>query len=262
MPRGMPRKTSNILFEFHRICQELQDISTRTYRSHIDLNKSNNINVKFLLGDYDEKTWGQNLGRNERLRKRDGEVQEIFAAFRMVAVELINRVQNYRSEDGKIRIFADLPVVEAEKFIEELGIEIKTLITMINDALINVIISYNYSVPYIYSDGIYYSIKTKNFSDEVKKRRDVKDVTDETINPTVVNSVIIPSVTDTTVTDTTVTDTTVTAPTIPVIANTEDVQSTRQLIKRKKPVVATMNDNTDDTDDVALQAAIVASLSM
>jgi hypothetical protein len=171
MPKGLSNKVSNIFFEFHRICQELQDISTRSYRSHIDLDTTNKINVKFLLGDYDEKHWGQNLGKNERKRKLDGEIQEIFAAYRMVAVELINRVQNYRSEDGKIRTFTDLPLKEAEKFLEELAVEINALIKMINDALRNVSISYCRAVPYIALDGAYYSIKTKNFSDEVKKKR-------------------------------------------------------------------------------------------
>ena len=175
MPRGLPSSISNKFFEFHRICQELQDISERTYRSHIDQNAITDINVKFLLGDFDEVRWGQQLGKNERKRKRDNEVQEIFAAFRMVAVELLNRVQNYRSEDDKINNFTLLPVPEAQKFVEALNVEIGALITMINDALRNVSISYSYSVPYIAIDGKYYAIKTKNFSDEVKKKRGVKD---------------------------------------------------------------------------------------
>jgi hypothetical protein len=177
MPKGLPGSVSNKFFEFHRICQELQDISERTYRSHIDQNAITDINVKFLLGDFDEVRWGQQLGKNERKRKRDNEVQEIFAAFRMVAVELLNRVQNYRSEDGKITNFTMLPVPEAQKFLEALDVEIGALITMINDALRNVSISYSYSVPYIAVDGKFYSIKTKNFSDEVKKKRGVKEET-------------------------------------------------------------------------------------
>jgi hypothetical protein len=174
MPKGMTTATANKFFEFHRICQELQDISGRTYRSHIDQTTTSTINVKFLLSDFDEKHWGQLLGKNERKRKRDREVQEIFAAFRMVAVELINRVQNYRSEDGKIRSFTDLPIKEAEVYITGLSKEIEELIKMINDGLRNVSISFNYSVPYIAVDGQYYSIKTKNFSDEVKKKRGAK----------------------------------------------------------------------------------------
>jgi hypothetical protein len=201
MPKGMSNATANTFFEFHRICQELQDISERTYRTHIDQNSTTNINVKFLLGDFDEKHWGQLLGKNERKRKRDREVQEIFAAFRMVAVELINRVQNYRSEDGKIRTFTDLPVLEAVNFMDALGVEIAALITMINDALRGVSISYCYSVPYIHQDGKYYSIKTKNFSEEVKKKRTKKeddDDTDSVVTTPVVepalkkNTVVIP----------------------------------------------------------------------
>jgi hypothetical protein len=172
MPKGINVSISNKFHEFHRICQELQDISERGYRSHIDNATTSGINVKFLLGDFDEKRWGQNLAKTEKKRKRDNEVQEIFVAFRMVAVELINRVQNY--DDGTIRNFSVLPVKNAEKFIENLDIEIQALITMINDALRNVSISYCYSVPYINMDGGYYGIKTKNFSSEVKKKK--KDV--------------------------------------------------------------------------------------
>jgi len=149
-------RNGNIFYEFHRVCIELQEISERNYRSHID-NTTNDINIKFLMGDYDEKQWGQNLAKNERKRKRDAEVQEIFAAFRMVAVELINRVMHY----GNKRLVTR-PAVEIEKFLEEIDIEIKALINMINEALRNISISYNYSVPYIIFDKFYY-IKTKNF---------------------------------------------------------------------------------------------------
>lgn len=172
MPKGINTHISTKFYEFHRICQELQDISERGYRSHIDNATTTGINVKFLLGDFDEKRWGQNLAKTEKKRKRDNEVQEIFVAFRMVAVELINRVQNY--DDGTIRNFSVLPVKIAEKFIENLDIEIQALITMINDALRNVSISYCYSVPYINMDGGYYGIKTKNFASEVKKKK--KDI--------------------------------------------------------------------------------------
>jgi hypothetical protein len=266
MPKGLPNNIANVFFEFHRICQELQDISERTYRSHIDLDTTNKINVKFLLGDFDEKHWGQLLGKNERKRKRDREVQEIFAAFRMVAVELINRVQNYRSEDGKIRTFTDLPIKEAEVFINALSIEIKALITMINDALRNVSISHCYSVPYIHLDGHYYSIKTKNFSDEVKKKRGAKkeedndDDTASTIStPVVQNKVItpttaVPAVPAPATTPSVPAPATTSVPVVPLIAAP---------IKRKKPVVApTVEDELANElgEDAALQAAIAASL--
>ena len=172
MPKGMIPSISHKFYEFHRICQELQDISERGYRTHIDNATTTGINVKFLLGDFDEKRWGQNLAKTEKKRKRDNEVQEIFVAFRMVAVELINRVHQY--DDGTIRNFSALPIKDAEKFIENLDIEIQALIKMINEALRNVSISYCYSVPYINMDGGYYSIKTKNFASEVKKKK--KDI--------------------------------------------------------------------------------------
>jgi hypothetical protein len=172
MPKGINPHISNKFHEFHRICQELQDISERGYRSHIDNATTSGINVKFLLGDFDEKRWGQNLAKTEKKRKRDNEVQEIFVAFRMVAVELINRIQNY--DDGTIRNFSLLPLKIAEEFINNLDIEIQALITMINDALRNVSTSYCYSVPYINMDGGYYGVKTKNFASEVKKKK--KDI--------------------------------------------------------------------------------------
>jgi hypothetical protein len=279
MPKGLSNSISNKFFEFHRVCQELQDISERTYRSHIDLDTTNKINVKFLLSDFDEKHWGQLLGKNERKRKRDGEVQEIFAAFRMVAVELINRIQNYRSEDGKIRTFTDLPIKEAEKLINELTIEISELITMINDALRNVSISHSYAVPYISVDGLYYAIKTKNFTDEVKKKRDkqsnAKKDEDKTASAITAltskqNKIIIPSVIPTIPTivvpaneypdtdddelnsitehDTNI-DNTITVPTVPTV-------------RRRRPVVALAEDNLAAVlgEDADLQAAIAASL--
>jgi hypothetical protein len=307
MPKGMNNATANKFFEFHRICQELQDISGRNYRSHIDQTTTSGINVKFLLGDFDEKHWGQLLGKNERKRKRDREVQEIFAAFRMVAVELINRVQNYRSEDGKIRSFTDLPVKEAEAYITELGREIQELIKMINDGLRNVSISFNYSVPYIAVDGQYYSIKTKNFSDEVKKKRGAKkeDDDDETastvtepvkenvvkittklhpnvlvlpatkptplvappVAPTVVNAIqnAVESVEK--ATEVARNDAKTTTEKLAAIENaTNVVKDAAQTIKikRKKPVVAPVSDETELAEalgeDADLQAAIAASL--
>lgn len=268
MPKGMSTVTSNRFFEFHRICQELQDISGRNYRSHIDQTTTSNINVKFLLGDFDEKHWGQLLGKNERKRKRDREVQEIFAAYRMVAVELINRVQNYRSEDGKIRTFTDLPVKEAEKFITDLDKEILELIKMINDGLRNVSISFNYSVPYIAIDGSYYSIKTKNFSDEVKKKRPAKKEEEEAEEDDSVSGTVMETVKpDNKIVTPVVAPVTPTA-TSPIAAA---ASATTIKIKRKKPQVAgaaataatdTESNLADELgEDAELQAAIAASLS-
>ncbi len=176
MPRGINNKIANIFYEFHRICMEIQDISERLYRSHIDNTTTTGINTRFLLSDFDEGRWGQLLAKNERKRKFDSEIQEIFGAFRMVAVELINRVQNY--SDGKIISFTQLIVPVAEQYLKELDVEIRALIQMINEALRNLSLTYSYSVPQISKDGEYYSIKQKNF----KKNKDDKDEkADETV---------------------------------------------------------------------------------
>jgi hypothetical protein len=254
MPKGLSAATANLFFEFHRICQELQDISTRAYRAHIDNTVVADINVKFLLGDYDEKHWGQLLGKNERKRKRDSEVQEIFAAFRMVAVELINRVQNYR--EGGIRSFTDLPAPDAEKFLNALYIEIEGLITMINDALRSCSISHNYSVPYIHKESTYYSIKTKNFSDEAKKKRGSKKEQEEGgaagggCDDDRENEVVEPVAP-------------VVAPIAPVIESQGAAGggSTMTIKRRKKPQVAPAATESDE-DDAGLQAAIQASLGI
>ena len=174
-PHGLRMSVSNIFYEFHRICQELQDISTRNYRTHMDVTTTNHINIRFLTGDFDEKKWGQMLAINEKKRKRDAEIQEVFAAFRMVAVDIINQVQQY--SDPVYGQFSKLPIIKAEEFLKTIDVQIQGLITMINDAIRTVSIMHNRSVPYIHQipcreTGInYYGISTKNFSDEVKKRR-------------------------------------------------------------------------------------------
>lgn len=177
-PRGINKDIANMFFEFHRICMELQDISTRTYRSHLDQDTMNQVNIKFLLDDIDEKKWGQLLATNEKKRKRDSEIQEVLGAFRMVAVELINRIQQFT--DGPIVRFTDLPIPMAEAFILELNNEIQALVHMINDALRGISISYSYSVPCISTTPdqgdrfTYYAARIKNFSTEVKKKREKK----------------------------------------------------------------------------------------
>jgi hypothetical protein len=177
-PRGINKDIANMYFEFHRICMELQDISTRNYRSHLDQDTMNQVNIKFLLDDIDEKKWGQLLATNEKKRKRDNEIQEVLGAFRMVAVELINRVQQFT--DGPITRFTDLPIPKAEAFILELNNEIQALVHMINDALRGISISYSYSVPCIsMTPGqgdrfTYYAARIKNFGAEVKKKREKK----------------------------------------------------------------------------------------
>lgn len=178
-PRGMNKAVTHRFAEFHRICVELQDISTRQYRSHMDQETTASIHVKFLLGDMDEKKWGQLLATNEKKRKRDSELQEIFGAFRMVAVELINRVQNF--QEGPIRSITLLPIPLAEKFLVNLEKEVQALITMINDALLGVSKSYNYAVPCIdhntdHHAMRYYRIRTQHHTDEIKKQMVIHSV--------------------------------------------------------------------------------------
>ena len=188
-PRGINKDIANMFFEFHRICMELQDISTRNYRSHLDQDTMNQVNIKFLLDDIDEKKWGQLLATNEKKRKRDSEIQEVLGAFRMVAVELINRVQQFT--DGPIVRFTDLPIPKAEAFILELNNEIQALVHMINDALRGISISYSYSVPCISTTPdqgdrfTYYAARIKNFSTEVKKKREKKGTMDDEKEETV-----------------------------------------------------------------------------
>jgi hypothetical protein len=178
-PRGMKRGTANLFYEFHRVCVELQEMSTRQYRTHIDQAPLNQLNVKFLLGEMDEKKWGRLLAVHEKKRKRDAEIQEVLGAFRMVAVELINRVQHYRDE--RVRSFSDLTIPAAEKFLIDLNVQIQELITMINDALRTTSITHSYSVPYINvvwnekEQFNYYRALTKNFKGEGKKPRVKKE---------------------------------------------------------------------------------------
>ena len=172
MPRGILPHISDKFREFHRICQELQDISQHQYQTHIDNTTINAIHIRLLLQEIDEKQWGRYLAINEKKRKRDTEVQEVFGAFRMVAVELINRVHRY--SDAKYRTFTDVPVIFAEQFINDLFIEIQELIIMINDAFRTISIAHSYSVPSIstrYDDKYTeYFVTTTKYVEEKKKR--------------------------------------------------------------------------------------------
>ena len=174
------RDVSALFHEFHRICMELQEISTRQYRSHMDQAATNSININFLLGLHDEKKWGRLLAVQEKKRKRDAEIQEVLGAFRMVAVELINRVQNY--QDGRIRGFTFLPVSVAEAYLADLNVQIRELVRMIADALRKISVAYSYAVPYInttygektYGENeriVYFQVMNKNFAGEVRQRR-------------------------------------------------------------------------------------------
>jgi hypothetical protein len=182
MPRGIRASFSNIFYEFHRICQELQQISTHNYQHHMNNDSTNAINIRFLLNEFNEKHWGKLLASNEKIRKRDAEIQEVLGAFRMVAVELINRVQNYRDE--KTRRFNELSISEAEKYLTEIGGMIQELVIMINSAMKKISTSFHYSVPcieYYKSENDkrnYYRIQTINYSAKAGKRG-AKEDTDE-----------------------------------------------------------------------------------
>ena len=180
MPRGILSKIANEFQEFHRICQELQDISQHQYQTHIDNTTINAIHIRFLLQEIDEKQWGRLLAINEKKRKRDTEVQEVFGAFRMVAVELINRVHRY--SDGKYHVFTNVPVLIAEQFLKDLFVEIKELIRMINDAFRTISIAHSYTVPSIgtriIDEQINYYVITTKFVEETKKKRSSKKESD------------------------------------------------------------------------------------
>lgn len=172
-PRKIDPIIADYFYEFHRICEEVQHVSRHQFRAHVDNATTHPINIQFLLGDFNEAKWGQKLAINEKKRKRDAEVQEVFAAFLMVAVNIINTVQNYR--DDIHESFRNLPAVAAEQILLDLHVEIRELFTIINDAFKEISLSYSYTVPYIDisqdprdKNAMVYRLQLKNFKD--KKR--------------------------------------------------------------------------------------------
>ncbi len=145
--RCASRHAAQYFFEFHRICMEIQEDTERTYRAHLDERGLRDTHVRFLLGDFDERVWGQRLAQAEKKRKRDAEIQEVFAAFRMVAVELLNRIQHYR--DDTVDVFTNLPMTKADAYLETWNSEVQELIQMVNDGLKAISIAHHCSVPYI-----------------------------------------------------------------------------------------------------------------
>ena len=129
--------------DFHRICMDIQDLGARTYRSHLDQGAVQELHVQFLLGDMTEEQWGRRLAMLEKKRKRDSEIQEVFAAFHMVAVDMVARVTRHEehqtSEDWRAR----LRQWEEEMF---------PFLEMINDAFRSISKSYAYATPTICSD--------------------------------------------------------------------------------------------------------------
>ena len=141
-------RIANYFFEFHRLCMETQEHSERGFRSHLDQDGLQRVHVRFLLGDFEEKEWGRQLATAEKKRKRDTEIQEVFAAFRMVAVELLNRVQQYRDET--VDTFTLLPRARADAYLVTWNEEVQELIQMVNEGMKAISLSYACSVPRIF----------------------------------------------------------------------------------------------------------------
>jgi len=134
-------------FEFHRLCMEIQDVSTRNWQTHLTQDAGNRVNIQFLLGDYDETRWGRLLAQLERKRKRDREVQEVFAAFHMVAVELLNSYHNHH--DPAYGAISNAPLTVVADLLLQIHTESIALFDMINDAFRQISIRHRYAAPFI-----------------------------------------------------------------------------------------------------------------
>jgi hypothetical protein len=177
-PRDFPKDLEQQFMEYHRLCIEVQDTSTRNWQTHLNQDLANRTNINFLIGEYDEKRWGQLLAQQEKKRKRDGEVQDIFGAFRMIAVELINRFQNYHDPTyGR-----NPPTPVLVDLIRQILMEFHGLIDMINDAFKKSSLRHKYSVPFLYittsvhlhhaNRRRFFEVRTKNYYMEAKQKRD------------------------------------------------------------------------------------------
>ena len=147
-PRHVRAFISEYYYEFHRLCQEAQDMAQRTYRAHIDNATAHAINIKYLLNDFNDVKWGRALAINEKKRKRDAEIQEVFAAFQMVAINIINTIQHYQCPVRGIP-FSHLPTEEAEQMLLDMHLEITELIAIMNEAFKGIGLSHSYAVPFI-----------------------------------------------------------------------------------------------------------------
>ena len=145
--------------EFHRICMEIQDLGARTYRSHLDQGAVQELHVQFLLGDMTEEQWGRRLAMLEKKRKRDAEIQEVFAAFHMVAVDMVARVTRHEDHHTSEDWWARLRQWEKE---------MDSFLDMINDAFRMVSRAHSYATPAIcwefdtYSRHRTYSVHSYN----------------------------------------------------------------------------------------------------
>lgn len=126
--------------EFHRICIEIQDLGARTYRSHLDQGAVQELHVQFLLGDMTEEQWGRRLAILEKKRKRDAEIQEVFAAFHMVAVDMVARVTRHEDHHTSEDWWARLRQWETE---------MNSFLDMINEAFRMVSRAHSYATPTI-----------------------------------------------------------------------------------------------------------------
>jgi hypothetical protein len=166
------KRCAKYFFEFHRVCMEIQEDTERNYRSHLDEGGLRDTHVRFLLGDFDERVWGQRLAQAEKRRKRDAEIQEVFTAFRMVAVELLNRIQHYRDET--VDVFTLLPSGKANAYLEEWHKEVVALIQMVNEGLKVISLSHHCSVPHIdiveMTRGVFYRYDTRLWKEESARR--------------------------------------------------------------------------------------------
>ena len=133
--------------QFYRLCMEIQDIGGRSYRSHMDQDAIQNLHIRFLLGDMSEAQWGRQLATQEKKRKRDAEIQEVFAAFHMVAVDMVNRVYRFTNIDG-----TRMSYTQSIKMLTEWKKEFDEFIDIINDAFTRISRSHSHTVPVIIRD--------------------------------------------------------------------------------------------------------------
>jgi hypothetical protein len=147
-------QNGHYFYEFYRLAMIIQERSQRTYLTHQDQAATfQQIHIQFLINAYDEKQWGRRMAMAEKRRKRDAEIQEVFAAFRMVAVELINRIQNYRDET--VDTFSRLPARQGDAYMEKWQQEVMGLVEMMNDGFRNIGIAYGYQTPYVDASQTY-----------------------------------------------------------------------------------------------------------
>lgn len=160
--------------EFHRICVEIQDVGARGYRSHMDQDAVQNLHIQFLMGDLTEEQWGRRLAQQEKKRKRDAEIQDVFGAFHMVAVDMVGRIAQH---DG-------LPLGTTwDMIMTQWEVELDAFLDMINDAFRAISKAYMYSTPTIKWEvgdmGVrHYTLASHNASKAKKKVVDSTDSND------------------------------------------------------------------------------------